>query len=363
MTDRSPRRRQWAWHLSALGYRWSYLRVAHVVDEDLFAHLADRLRGARVVDCGCGPGILSEKLAGSGTDHVLAVDANPSMARQASVRLSARVDDGTATVLRAFVDAEFFGTLGGRVDVVIFKRSLYASRAASVATVRAAFAALAPGGVLVVVHPERSVRRYAFGAPPRWRRHTAFHLVNRAISLLAVGLGISEYRTHTTAELVRLLAEAAPAGRVETVPTTQEAFSIVAVWSVRPGEWSLEDAIAPVHAGAESLRERGHVDVARADQRQVAAFVPLGDEAADEFVAEQRSQTATPVLRQHAEQFDARGAKAAHIVQQPNAPPHRQVAPSSAESLVELGHGDGEADGFTGQLHQDREIRIQDDPH
>lgn len=231
MTGAAGGRRQWAWHVSALAYRWSYLRVTHYADEDLFRLLGDRVRGATVIDCGCGPGVLSQKLLHVGAGHVLAVDANRSMIRQARRRLAGHLRTGRATVAQAYVDSTFFAAGTTPVDLVIFKRSLYAPPGEAVATVRSAVGALAPGGGVIVVHPERSAWRYAFGVPPRWRRHTAFHLANRAVSVAAARLGVSGYRTHSVAGLLHLLSVAAPGARVEAGSTTQQAYHVAALWS------------------------------------------------------------------------------------------------------------------------------------
>ena len=69
--QRAPRR-LWAWHLSALVYEWSYVQVAHQIDEDCLAFLGERLIGAVVADCGCGPGVVTEKLVRAGAALVVA---------------------------------------------------------------------------------------------------------------------------------------------------------------------------------------------------------------------------------------------------------------------------------------------------
>jgi hypothetical protein len=43
------------------GVEWSYVQVAHQIDE-LPGVRGERLVGAVVADCGCGPGVVTEKL-------------------------------------------------------------------------------------------------------------------------------------------------------------------------------------------------------------------------------------------------------------------------------------------------------------
>ena len=223
------RQRQTAWHLSALAYRWSTTTVADQADSDLLSYLGDSLTGSTVLDCGCGPGLLAARLMTRGAASVIAVDANRSMARQTRHRLAEEVRSGRVAVLHDFVDAAFFATLGWAVDVVVFKRSLYAPEAEAAETLRAAVGAVGDHGVVVVIHPERSLGRYAWGAPPAWHSYTVFHLVNRLISRLAVALRMSAYRAYTEQELEALLRMAAGAGTVERIPTRQHAYNIAAI--------------------------------------------------------------------------------------------------------------------------------------
>jgi SAM-dependent methyltransferase len=220
------RRNRLAGNISALVYRWTYLSVVHRADADLFALLGDRLAGARVVDCGCGPGIMAEKLVRRGVKSLLAVDANASMVRQARARLAGF---GNVQVRQAYVDGPFFQKLTQGADIVLFKRSLYAARPNAIETLRAAVGAIDPPGIVVVVHPERSLRPYAFGRPARLRGHTAFHLFNRLVSVTAARLGFGEYHLYRRGELLELLAAAAGGHDVVLVPATQHAYNIAAI--------------------------------------------------------------------------------------------------------------------------------------
>ena len=180
-------------------YRWSTTTVADQADDDLLSYLGDRLSRSTVLDCGCGPGLLAARLAARGAAFVIAVDANRSMAHQARRRLAGEVSAGQVAVSCDFVDAAFFAALGRALDVVVFKRSLYAPEDEATETLRAAVGAVGDSGVVVVVHPERSLGRYAWGVPPAWRSYTLFHLVNRLSAGWPSHLRISAYRAYTAA--------------------------------------------------------------------------------------------------------------------------------------------------------------------
>lgn len=228
VTGRS-RRRQWAWYLSSLAYRFTDTAPSRAVDAAILELLGGRLAGARVIDCGCGPGGLAAQLARGGPARLLAVDANPGMVRQARQRTGD--DRPQVEVRRAFVDAGFFRELGEPVDVIVFKRSLYAAPDAASATIGAAVDALAPNGLVIVAQPERRLRRYAFDRDaPYVRLHTPYHLVNRLISRIAVLLRISDYLDLSVGELVELVGSAAPGASVQVVPSDQHAYGLVAVW-------------------------------------------------------------------------------------------------------------------------------------
>jgi ubiquinone/menaquinone biosynthesis C-methylase UbiE len=222
----SATHRQWAWYVSSLAYRFTDTAPSRAVDAAIFDVLGDRLRGARVLDCGCGPGGLAEQLARRRPARLLAVDANPAMVRQARRRLR---PGASVEVRRALVDASFLRTLDETFDVIVFKRSLYASPEVAAATLGAAVGALAPGGIVIVAQPERRLRHYAFTSrPPYVRAHTPYHLANRLLSRIAVMLRISDYRDLSADELVALVRSAAPESDVGVVPSNQRAYALVA---------------------------------------------------------------------------------------------------------------------------------------
>ncbi|MFP3897466.1 MAG: hypothetical protein ACLFV5_11615 [Anaerolineales bacterium] len=65
-----------SWRLSAPFYRLSYIDIAIIWMRHLFAYLADRVQGATVADCGCGPGVVVEEFPQQGAAHVIGVDVN-----------------------------------------------------------------------------------------------------------------------------------------------------------------------------------------------------------------------------------------------------------------------------------------------
>jgi SAM-dependent methyltransferase len=228
-------RQRWSWYVSAPFYRRTYIGIAHQLDEELFAYLGGRTRGAVVADCGCGPGVVAEKFLRHGAAHVFAVDMNAAMLRQARARLADSIAAGRVEAVQRVVDATFFVGLrgerldGGGLDIILFKRSLYARREQALPTLRAAVSCLNPRGVLAVIHGERSLRRHAFG--PGWRptRYTAYHLFNRFISRLGEKLGIGDYTLYTQRELLALLQAAAGDRRVELIPSRQRAYNLAAI--------------------------------------------------------------------------------------------------------------------------------------
>jgi SAM-dependent methyltransferase len=228
-------RRHWSWHLSAPFYAGTYDDLAHQLDEDLFAYLGRRTQGAVVADCGCGPGVVTKKFLQYGAGRVFAVDVNGAMLSQVRARLADAVATGRVVIVQRVADAHLFSYLRDRflgrsgLDITLFKRSLYAKREQALPILQAAVASLNPGGVLAVIHGERSLRRYAFGPGLRPTRHTAYHLFNRVISKLGERLGIGDYTLYTQAELLDLLRTAAPIRRVELIPSQQRAYNLAAV--------------------------------------------------------------------------------------------------------------------------------------
>ena len=233
MHFQTAQRHLWAWHLSALVYEWSYIHIAHQIDEDFLAYLGERVVGALVADCGCGPGVVTEKLLRAGAARVVAIDTNARMIARVKTRLAKRLATGEVLVCHASHEAGTLArvcqqALAGRgFDLVLFKRSLYMPRPRALLTLRQAAAVLHPGGMIVVVHPERSLLRYAFAPPFGVTSSTPFHLVNRALSRLLAWSGLEEYTLYTGAELLALLQEAVPGAQVRRLPSQQRSYNLV----------------------------------------------------------------------------------------------------------------------------------------
>ena len=229
-------RRLWAWSLSAMVYEWSYIRVAHQIDIDFLRYLGDRVSGAIVVDCGCGPGVVAEKLLQAGASRVVAIDTNASMLEKAKSRLSKAITNGQVVLRQASHEGETLTHLyqqeigGGRgFDIVLFKRSLYMPRSRAVQTIRHAASTLDAAGVMVIIHPERSLLRYAFSPPFGLTSYTLFHLGNRAASRFAEWCGMEEYTLYSRRELIAMLREAVPEARIELIPSRQRPYNLAAL--------------------------------------------------------------------------------------------------------------------------------------
>ena len=235
----SPSSRHWRWYASALFYELTYIRIAHQLDTELFAYLRGRTQGAVVADCGCGPGVVTEKLLHRGAAQVFAIDVNPAMIHRVRSRLADAVAAGRVVIVHRAFDTLFFSDLRARFlagrgfDVILFKRSLYLKPEQALPILQAAVASLNPDGVLAMVHADRSLRRYAFGPELRPTRYTLYHLINRGFSWLGSRLGSSHYTLYSQVELLNLLRAAAPDRQVELIPSRQRAYHLAAVLNQR----------------------------------------------------------------------------------------------------------------------------------
>jgi SAM-dependent methyltransferase len=179
--------------------------------------------------------VVTKKFLQRGAARVFAIDVNAAMLCQVQERLADAVAAGRVVIVHRTADARLFSDLRERFlgssgfDIALFKRSLYAKREQALPVVQAVVESLNPGGVLAVIHGERSLRRYAFGPGLRPMRYTTYHLFNRLISKLGEKLSIGDYTVYTQDELLDLLRTAAPSRRVEPIPSRQRAYNLVAV--------------------------------------------------------------------------------------------------------------------------------------
>ncbi|MFO7918105.1 MAG: class I SAM-dependent methyltransferase [Anaerolineae bacterium] len=224
-----------SWRVSAPFYHLSYIDIAHHLDEALFAYLADKVQGAVVADCGCGPGVVVEKFLQRGASRVIGVDLNKAMLQQTRERVSRAVDKGQVQTVQAAFEPSLFPHLqkqyldGQGFDVILFKRSLYMGRAQALSVLRAAANGLNDDGILAVIHGKRSLKYYAFGPGMRPMPYTPYHLFNRTISKLGEWFGIGNYKLYTEKGLLDLLCEAAPKYQVEKIPSEQHAYNLGAI--------------------------------------------------------------------------------------------------------------------------------------
>ncbi len=226
----------WRWQVSSIFYRFSYIQLAHQLDEEMFAYLGSRVRDAVVADCGCGPGIVTEKFAYRGARCIFAVDTNEAMLQQMQHRLAAAgMLERVITVHQPFTPGLFAQLCpqimnGNGFDIILFKRSLYLPTEQAVTVLKEAVASLHHQGVLVLIHGERSWQKYAFGPQGEFASYSLYHLFNRVVSLLGEKLGGGSYTLYTRQELGGLLKSTFPQNRVERIPSQQQAYNLFAIF-------------------------------------------------------------------------------------------------------------------------------------
>jgi 2-polyprenyl-6-hydroxyphenyl methylase/3-demethylubiquinone-9 3-methyltransferase len=147
----------------ALAQRWwdpeGPQRPLHDLNPARLQYIADRiaLRGARVLDVGCGAGLLSEAMAGEGA-QVMALDLSPELIDVAKLHL---LESGRTVDYRLVSVEELAAQLPGAFDAVTCMEMLeHVPDPGSV--LRACATLLRPGGTLFVSTLDRTPQ--AFGA-------------------------------------------------------------------------------------------------------------------------------------------------------------------------------------------------------
>ena len=222
------------WYISAFLYRITYSRIAHQLDDEMIDFLGDLVSGGLVADCGCGPGIVAEKFLSAGAKRIVTIDVNPMMLYQTRRRLEKATRNGSVVTIQAAFEPQLFRRLYQQItgsigfDVILFKRSLYLKPENAFPILRAAAATLSEDGVLVVIHPDRSLRNYIFGGLNNGS-FLPFHLVIRSMSILGEKLGLGTYTLYNREELVQFVSEAVTPLQAEVIPSQQKAYNLVAV--------------------------------------------------------------------------------------------------------------------------------------
>lgn len=218
------------WDVSALVYRHTYDSAAHQVDDRAIAAVRNVVAGGVVVDAGCGPGVVVPRFVAAGARKVLAVDVSEAMLRKVPdlpevTKVAANLQPGAFQNLRQTHEPAGF-------DLIWFKRSLYHDDSVALSLLRDAFQSLRPGGRIVVIHPESSLRRYILDVGEggaRLASYTAYHAFNRLISEVLSLLRIHTYRHRTTASLLALGRAVSPDATVRLVDTGISAFNTLII--------------------------------------------------------------------------------------------------------------------------------------
>ncbi len=114
--------------------------------------LPEDLRGARVLDAGCGTGALSVLLARRGAE-VRGVDVSPTLVALANERAPRDLAPGSAT----FAVGDMLDSAHGRFDYVVAMDSLIHYEGADIARMVSALAARAEKGVVFTVAPRTAL--------------------------------------------------------------------------------------------------------------------------------------------------------------------------------------------------------------
>jgi SAM-dependent methyltransferase len=220
----------WTWYASALWYRFFDAQVACEADRNLFTslnRLGHPITNEIVGDFGCGPAIVVEKLVAQHAKKIVAIDYNGAMLWWVK-RLRKECATGQVVPLqRSSCDDKLWDDIPvlvdrRRFDIILFKRSLYIDPEQAPDVLFRAWMLLARGGVLAVVHPEKSEERYFF-RDGHYTSHTILYKLNRRFSEWTQ----DEYQLYTKEELFKLVKRALPKAQVTYGVTTQSAFNIV----------------------------------------------------------------------------------------------------------------------------------------
>lgn len=228
-SDLAPARAS-LWDVSALVYRHTYDSAAHQVDERAIAVVQSAIAGGVVVDAGCGPGVVVPRFVSAGARKVLAVDVSEAMLRQVPTlpevtKVAADLRPGAFENLRQAHAPTGF-------DLIWFKRSLYHDDAVATLLLRDAYNSLRPGGRIIVIHPESSLRRYVLdvqGDRTHWASYSAYHAFNRFISEALSQLRIHTYRHRTSSELLDLGQAVSEHAFVQLIDTGISAFNTLLI--------------------------------------------------------------------------------------------------------------------------------------
>ncbi|MCR9147639.1 MAG: magnesium protoporphyrin IX methyltransferase [Rhodobacteraceae bacterium] len=178
----------------------------------MLARLPDDLRGARILDAGCGAGQMTAELAARGAD-VVAVDISPSLVGIARQRLP--VDLASRVDFRA---GDMLADELGRFDHVMAMDSLIYYSRADLAAALHRLSARVSGGVVFTVAPRTPLLM------AMWRAGQLFPRSDRSPTMVP----------HAAAALQKALAERGAAAKLSPLDRITSGFYISQALELRP---------------------------------------------------------------------------------------------------------------------------------
>jgi magnesium-protoporphyrin O-methyltransferase len=179
---------------------------------EMLARLPADLRGARVLDAGCGTGAMTAELAARGAE-VVAVDISPALVEIAARRLPAE----HAGRVR-FAAGDMLDAAHGRFDHVLAMDSLIYYGADDIAAALAGLAPRVAGSIVFTVAPRTPLLM------AMWQAGRLFPRGDRAPVMVP----------HAPARLARALADTGSPARLSEVTRVASGFYISTCLEVRP---------------------------------------------------------------------------------------------------------------------------------
>lgn len=210
------------WSIVAKAYDYVYSPLVHAIDNVIMEHLGERIKGAKVLDGCCGTGQITFKSINMGAEKVTAVDNNPDMINQMKQRKEYWMYNGSIDLVEADICEGIISELGN-FDIMYFRRCLYFPRQTTVSLLSEAYSNLNQGGSIIIVHPEKNLRKYCENKH-RWFAPT--HLARRVLACVGKWSGSVEYRPYTAVELEKLCLDACPNGTLISLDAPLPAYNI-----------------------------------------------------------------------------------------------------------------------------------------
>jgi len=193
------------WDINAYFYDEVESRLSKDINKLTFNYLKKNnlLRYKNVLDLFCGTGNVSISLLDLNVKKIVAIDNSKLMLNRFNHKIRSNKQKNKLKIIKLDILNSNLNKIFGheRFDVIYIKRALYFSDKENIQILKQAHKLLNKNGVIVVINPEKNLRKYIQG---RILPFSISSFLRRLWAWIGIGINVVNYKLYTSNQFVDL---------------------------------------------------------------------------------------------------------------------------------------------------------------